>query len=128
MRMCGVTDTGHNEVVDCYLSNHFGEMPHAEPVRSVARRVSDGRMLSLIKARLEMRVEEDDGGGRHRSNRARRQRKGTPQGAPRSVLPGNHHMHRFMPGWKLSGHAQRFRSETVNHADDLCVLGKAHGG
>ena len=76
-------NTGHNEVVDGDLSNYFGEIPHAELMKSIARRVSDGRMLGLIKAWLEMPVEEDDGkGGKRRTNRARRERKGTPQGAP----------------------------------------------
>ena len=28
-------------------------------------------------------------------------------------------------GWTALGHAQRFRAEIVNYADDLCVLGKA---
>ena len=52
-------------------------------MESVARRVSDGRMLGWIKMWLEMAVEEDDGkGGKRRTNRARRERKGTPQGAP----------------------------------------------
>ena len=52
-------------------------------MKSIARRVSDGRMLGLIKAWLEMPVEEDDGkGGKRRTNRARRERKGTPQGPP----------------------------------------------
>ena len=125
-RVHGLLNTGHNEVVDCDLSNYFGEIPHAELMRSVARRVSDGRMLGLIKAWLEMPVEEDDGeGGGRRTNRARRQRKGTPQGAPISVLLSNLYMRRFILGWKLSGHARRFRSEIVNYADDLCVLGKA---
>ena len=73
----------HHEVVDCDLSNYFGEIPHVELLKSVARRVSDGRMLGLIKARLEMPAEEDDGkGGRRRTNRAHRERKGTPQGSP----------------------------------------------
>ena len=75
--------TRRNEVVDCDLSNYFGEIPHAELIRSVARRVSDGRMLRLIKAWLEMPVEEDDAkGGKRRTNAARRERKGTPQGSP----------------------------------------------
>ena len=82
-RVRKLLNTGHNEVVDCDLSNCLGEMPHAEPVKSIARRVSDGRMPGLIKAWMEMPVEEDDGkGGKRRTNRARRERKGTPQGAP----------------------------------------------
>ncbi len=115
-----------NEVVDCDLANYFGEIPHAELLKSLARRISDGRMLKLLKAWLEMPVEEDDGkGGKRRTNRARRERKGTPQGSPISPLVSNVYIRRFILGWKVLGYAQRFRSEIVNYADDLCVLGKA---
>ena len=117
---------GHNEVVHCDLSNYFGEIPHAELLKSFARRISDGRMLKLIKAWLEMPVEEDDGkGGKRRSNRARKERKGTPQGSPISPLASNLYMRRFILGWKTLGHTQRFCAETVVYADDVCVLGKA---
>ena len=119
---------GHNEVVDGDLSNYFGEIPHAELIRSVARRVSDGRMLKWIKAWLEMPLEEDDGkGGRRRRNRGRRQRKGTPQGAPISPLLSNLYLRRFVVGWKVLGYARRFSAEIVNYADDFCVVGKAAG-
>ena len=117
---------GRNEVVDCDLSNYFGEIPHAELLKSFARRISDGRMLKLIKAWLEMPVEEDDGeGGKRRTNRARKERRGTPQGAPISPLASNLYMRRFVLGWKALGYARRFRSGIVNYADDLCVLGEA---
>ncbi len=117
---------GRNEVVDADLSNYFGEIPHAELMKSVARRVSDGRMLGLIKAWLEMPVVEEDGeGGTRRTNRARKERKGTPQGAPISPLLSNIYMRRFILGWKALGHARRFGAEIVNYADDFCVLGRA---
>ena len=117
---------GRHEVVDGDLSNYFGEIPHAELIKSIARRVSDGRMLKLIKAWLEMPVEEDDGeGGKRRRNRGRKQRKGTPQGAPISPLLSNLYMRRFILGWKVLGYARRFCAEIVNYADDFCVLGKA---
>ncbi len=75
--------TGRREVVDADLSDYFGQIPHAELMKSIARRVSDGRLLGWVKAWLEMAVEEDDGrGGRRRTNRARRERKGIPQGSP----------------------------------------------
>ena len=116
---------GYREVVDADLSDYFGQIPHAELMRSVARRVSDGRLLGWIKAWLEMAVEEDDGhGGRRRMNRARREHKGTPQGSPISVVLSNIYMRRFIMGWKVLGHAQRFQAEIVNYADDLLVLGK----
>ena len=117
---------GRNEVVDCDLSNYFGEIPHAELMKSLARRISDGRMLGLIKAWLELLVEEDDGGGgKRRTNRARKERKGTPQDSPISPLLSNIYMRRFVLGWRALGFAQRFCTEIVNYADDLCVLGKA---
>ena len=116
---------GYREVVDADLSDYFGQIPHAELMRSVARRVSDGRLLGWIKAWLEMAVEEDDGhGGRRRTNRARREHKGTPQGSPISAALSNIYMRRFIMGWKVLGYAQRFKAEIVNYADDLLVLGK----
>jgi len=125
-RVHGLLNLGHREVVDADLSNYFGEIPHAELMKSLARRVSDGRMLALVKAWLEMPVEEDDGkGGKRRTAKARKERKGTPQGSPISPLPGNIYMRRFILGWKALGYARRFCAEIVNYADDFCVLGKA---
>ena len=34
-------------------------------------------------------------------------------------------MRRFILGWKVLGHARRYRSEIVNYVDDFYVLGKA---
>ena len=117
---------GHREIVDGDLSNYFGEIPHAELMRCMARRVSDGRMLSWIQRWLKMAVVEDDGkGGQRRTNRARRERKGTPQGAPISPLLSNVYMRRFLLGWKVLGHARRLGAEIVNYADDFVICGKA---
>ena len=118
--------TGHREVVDGDLSDYFGQIPHTELLRSIARRVSDGRLLGWVKSWLEMAVEEDDGhGGRRLTNRARRERKGTPQGSPISPLFSNIYMRRFVLGWKVLGYARRFEAEIVNYADDFAVLGRA---
>ena len=125
-RIHGLLNAGHTEVVDGDLSNYFGEIPHAELIKSISRRVSDGRMLRLIKAWLIMPVVEDDGtGGKRRTNRARRERKGTPQGSPISPLFSNIYMRRFILGWKTLGYAQKYCAVIVNYADDFCVLGKA---
>ena len=64
-------------------------------------------------------------GGRRLTNRARRERKGTPQGSPISPLFSNVYMRRFILGWKVLGYARRFKAEIVNYADDLAVLGRA---
>jgi group II intron reverse transcriptase/maturase len=42
-------NTGHRKIVDADLSSYFDSIPHAELMRSVARRVVDGAMLHLIK-------------------------------------------------------------------------------
>ena len=61
-------------------------------------------MMGWVKAWLEMAVEEDDGrGATRRTNPARRQRKGTPQGAPISPLLSHLSMRRFILGWKALG-------------------------
>ena len=125
-RVHRLLNTGHQEVVDADLSDYFGQIPHAELMQSLARRLSDGRMLGWIKAWLEMAVEEDDGeGGTRRTNRARRERQGTPQGAPISPLLSNLYLRRFILGWQVRGYARRFRAEIVVYADDVRVLGQA---
>ncbi len=74
-RIHHLLNRGHREVVDADLSNYLGEIPHAELMKSLARRISDGRMLRLIKAWMEMPVvEEDKTGGKRRTNLARRER------------------------------------------------------
>ena len=121
-----LVNQGHREIVDRDLPNYFGEIPHAELLRSVARRVSDGRLPGWVKRWLEMAVVEDDGkGGQRCRNRARRERKGTPQGAPISPLLSNVYMRRFILGWKTLGHARRCGAEIVNYADDFVICGQA---
>ena len=120
--------TGHTEVVDADLSGYFDSLPHAELMKSVARRVSDRPMLHLIKMWMEAPVEEiDDRGRHHRTTRNKDQRRGTPQGAPISPLLSNLYMRRFVLGWKTLGHERRLRAYIVNYADDfvICCRGTA---
>ncbi len=95
-------------------------------MKSIARRVSDGRVLGLIKSWLVMPVvEEDEKGGKRRTNRARSERKGTSQGSPISPLLSNRYMRRFILGWKLFGFGERFGAQIVCYADDFCIPGRA---
>jgi group II intron reverse transcriptase/maturase len=114
--------SGHKQVVDADLSGYFDSIPHAQLMRCVARRVSDGVMLHLIKIWLEAPVEEtDDRGNTNRTTRNKNQGKGTPQGAPISPALSNLYMRRFVLGWKTLGHAQRLDAHIVNYADDFVI-------
>jgi RNA-directed DNA polymerase len=115
-------NTGHRKIVDADLSSYFDSVPHAELMRSVARRVVDGAMLHLIKMWLEAPVEEtDERGNRRRSVRNRDEGRGTPQGAPISPLLSNLYMRRFVLGWKELGYEARWEAYIVNYADDLVI-------
>jgi len=121
-------NTGHGQIVDADLSGYFDSIPHADLLKSVARRVVDGAMLHLIKMWLEAPVEEtDEKGNKHRSTRNRDEGRGTPQGAPISPLLSNLYMRRFVLGWKKLGHEKRLAAYVVNYADDLviCCRGRA---
>jgi group II intron reverse transcriptase/maturase len=119
---------GHDEVVDADLSGYFDSIPHAELMKSVARRVSDRHMLALIKQWLVTPVEEDDGqGGWRRTTRAKDEKRGVPQGAPVSPLLSSLYMRRFLLGWKQLGYARHLNAHIVNYADDfvICCRGTA---
>ena len=115
-------------MVDADLSGYFDSIPHAELMKSVARRISDRHLLELIKMWLEAPVEEIDERGRHqRTTRNKDEGRGTPQGAPLSPLLANLYMRRFVLGWKTLGHERRLDAHIVNYADDfvICCRGTA---
>jgi RNA-directed DNA polymerase len=115
-------NTGHGQIVDADLSGYYDSIPHADLMRSVARRIVDGAMLRLIKMWLEAPVEEtDEQGKKRRSTRNRDEGRGTPQGAPISPLLSNLYMRRFVLGWKTLKHEKRLHAFIVNYADDLVI-------
>jgi group II intron reverse transcriptase/maturase len=114
---------GHLDVVDADLADYFGSIPHADLMRSLARRIVDSRVLHLIKMWLECAVEEtDDRGRKKRTTEAKDSGRGIPQGSPISPLLANLYMRRFVLEWKRRGLERRLRSRIVTYADDLVIL------
>jgi RNA-directed DNA polymerase len=121
-------NTGHTQIIEGDLAGYFDSLPHAELLKSVARRVSDRHMLHLIKMWLDAPVEEDDGkGGRKRTTPSKDSGRGAPQGSPISPLLGNLYMRRFVLGWKQRGSESRLQAKIVSYADDyvICCKGSA---
>ena len=124
----GHVSAGHTDIVDADLSGYFDEIPHAELMRSLSRRISDRHLLGLIKMWLVAPVEEaDDRGRTRRTTRNKDEGLGSPQGSPLSPLLANIYMRRFIVGWKALGHERRLDAHIVNCADDfvICCRGTA---
>jgi len=116
---------GQTDVVDADLADYFGSIPHADLMKSLARRIVDKRVLHLIKMWLECAVEEtDDRGRKRRTTEAKDSGRGIPQGSPISPLLSNLYMRRFVLAWKKLGLERKLGSRIVTYADDLVILCK----
>jgi RNA-directed DNA polymerase len=115
---------GYTDVVDADLSRYFDSIPHAELMKSVARRVVDRHVLRLIKMWLRAPIEERDGDGKRRIGGGKGNTCGTPQGGVASPLLANIYMNRFLKYWRLSGCNEAFRARVVAYADDFVILSR----
>ena len=93
-----VTQHGRREVVDADLRDYFNSIPHAPLMRSLSRRIADGRLLHVIKRWLTAPVVEVIDGRSVQTAEARRTKRGTPQGGVISPLLANCYFRRFLSG------------------------------
>src|SRR5438874_3523450 len=116
---------GYTDVVDADLSKYFDSIPHAELLKSVARRIVDRHVLRLIKLWLKAPIEErDDGDGTRRIGGGKSSTRGTPQGGVASPLLANIYMNRFLKHWQLTGRGEALRAHVVAYADDFVILSR----
>jgi RNA-directed DNA polymerase len=111
-------------VVDADLSKYFDTLPHAELMKSVARRIADKAVLHLVKMWLKVPVEERDERGRPRYSGGKRSKQGTPQGGVISPLLANVYINRLLKAFAGNDLMKRSGAKIVNYADDFVVLCK----
>jgi len=99
---------GHTFVVDADLQGYFDSIPHERLMQRVEERISDGRILGLLRSWLEQDILR----GLERWTPTA----GTPQGAVISPLLGNLYLHPLDE--RMAGLGYRM----VRYADDFVVL------
>jgi RNA-directed DNA polymerase len=115
---------GYTDVVDADLSRYFDSIPHAELMKSVARRIVDRHVLRLIKLWLRAPIEERDDNGKRRIGGGKSNTRGTPQGGVASPLLANIYMNRFLKYWRLTNRGEAFQARVIAYADDFVILSR----
>jgi RNA-directed DNA polymerase len=91
-------------------------------MQSLARRLSDRKLLRLLKLWLKVPVAEATPGGGWRFTGGKRSTRGTPQGGVVSPLLANLYMNRYLKAFRRAGLDRRYGARLVNYADDFVVL------
>ncbi len=105
----GLLKEGFTWVVDADLAGYFDSIPHGPMLSRVQEKVSDGRVLDLVRLFVENDIVEDM---QHWTPS-----RGTPQGAVVSPLLANLYLH---PLDKLV--SEEYGARIVRYADDFVIL------
>jgi len=102
--------TGRTWVVDADVESFFDRLGHDRILECLRERVSDRKVLELIRAILSAGIL--DGGTLSSPT------EGSPQGGPLSPLLANVVLHRLDRAWTAEYH---WLGELVRYCDDLCI-------
>ena len=104
---------------DADLSSYFDTIPHDKLMAAVQMRISDGRVLGLIRHWLKVCVQEPNG------VRISPNGRGTPQGGVISPLLANIYLHWFETIVSLTAKACGQVMSIVRYADDFVILARS---
>jgi RNA-directed DNA polymerase len=104
-------EEGNTFVVDADLASYFDTIPHERLMQRVEERISDGRILGLLRSWLEQDILQE--------MRRWTPTQGTPQGAVISPLLANVYLHPLDELMAVRGYRM------VRYADDFVVLCKS---
>lgn len=106
-------NAGYTIVLDADIKGFFDNVDHAKLLEFVRQRISDRRILKLIRKWLKSGVMD--------SGIARETEEGTPQGGVISPLLANIYLHEFDKFWEEQ---TRVDGELVRYADDMVLMFK----
>lgn len=112
---------GKNVVYDADLSSYFDTIPHDKLMKLLHQRISDQRVLNLIKMWLKAPVKTDDG----KISGGKKKTKGTPQGGVISPVLANIYLNILDKAVNRSDGIYRYHEiKIVRYADDFVLMGR----
>lgn len=110
---------GKTEVFDADISKCFDTIPHDKLLIVLGKRISDSKLLHLIKLWLKAPINEDG-----KMSGGKKNKLGTPQGGVISPLLANIYLHLLDKLVKNKDKIKRVGIEIIRYADDFILMGK----